>query len=185
MCLLTSRPNHLACHALACRAGFHFHFSSNIWLQKDDVFLLTESTFKPGDSRSKPNRKVQYLWAVGAVEGHSFVFLVTCWHQLWVEHLRLYLSSIKGRVFRLYTLRLGDEGEDHLRLQAQGQLLVVLLLGTVTWSLAVFVLCKQVCVSLHQKLRQAKTRKGEAGQIFSRDENKSSLVLTKTGIGQR
>lgn len=89
------------------------------------------------------------------------ICLVTCWHQLWVEHLRVYLSSIKGRVFRLYTLRLGDEGEDHLRLQAQGQLLVVLLLGTVAWSLAVFILCKQVCVSLHQKLRQGKARKGE------------------------
>lgn len=70
------------------------------------------------------------------------------------DHVCLYLSSVKGCVFCLYTLRLRDKGEDHLRLQAQGQLLVVLLLCTVTWSLAVFILCKQVCVSLHQKLSE-------------------------------
>lgn len=64
----------------------------------------------------------------------------------------LYLSSVEGCVLCLYTLCLGGKREDHLRLQAQGQLLVVLLLCTVTWSLAVFVLRKQVRFSLHQGL---------------------------------
>lgn len=83
--------------------------------------------------------------------------------QLWVECFLQYLSSIKSRVFRLDALRLGNKGEDHLRLQAQGQLLVVLLLCTVTWSLAVFILCKQVGVSLHKKLsREDKTTESGA-----------------------
>lgn len=44
--------------------------------------------------------------------------------------------------------------EDHLRLQAEGQLLVVLLLCTVTWSLAIFILGKQVRSSLQQELKK-------------------------------
>lgn len=71
MCLLTSRPNHLTCHALACQAGFQFHFSKNIWLQQNNAFLGTKSTFKLNDSRLNPNRKVQYWWVVGMVEGQN------------------------------------------------------------------------------------------------------------------
>ena len=72
----------------------------------------------------------------------------------WCVHL--YLSSVKGCVLCLYTLGLGGQREDHLRLQAEGQLLVVLLLCTVTWSLVLFVLCKQIRFSLHQELSKWK-----------------------------
>lgn len=64
-----------------------------------------------------------------------------------------YLLPVEGSVLCLYPLGLGGEGENHLGLQAKGQLLVVLLLCTVTWSLAVLVLGKQVGFSLHQQLR--------------------------------
>lgn len=69
-------------------------------------------------------------------------------------HVILYLSSVKGCVLCLYTLCLGGKREDHLRLQAEGQLLVVLLLCTVTWSLAIFILGKQVRSSLQQELKK-------------------------------
>lgn len=63
-----------------------------------------------------------------------------------------YLLPVEGSVLCLYPLGLRGKGENHLGLQAQGQLLVVLLLCTVTWSLAVLILSKQVGLSLHQKL---------------------------------
>lgn len=99
----------------------------------------------------------------------STILLPVCckWHQLSVTNWKLYthciptthscyfilyLSSVKGCVLCLYTLCLGGKREDHLWLQAQGQILVVLLLCTVTWSLAVFVLRKKVRFFLHQEL---------------------------------
>lgn len=74
-------------------------------------------------------------------------------HPLMAVTVCLYLLPVEGSVLCLYPLGLGGEGENHLGLQAKGQLLVVLLLCTVTWSLAVLVLGKQVGRSLHQQLR--------------------------------
>lgn len=68
--------------------------------------------------------------------------------------MRLYLLPVEGGVLCLDPLSLRGEGENHLGLQAQGQLLMVLLLCTVTWSLAVLILGKQVGLSLHQQLRE-------------------------------
>ena len=64
----------------------------------------------------------------------------------------LYLSAVECCILCLNALCFGGQGEDHLGLQAEGQILVVLLLSTVAWCLAVLVLRKQVCISLHQEL---------------------------------
>lgn len=71
--------------------------------------------------------------------------------------MRLYLLPVEGGVLCLDPLGLRGEGENHLGLQAQGQLLMVLLFCTVTWSLAVLILGKQVGPSLYQQL--SKNRK--------------------------
>lgn len=86
----------------------------------------------------------------------SWGWLTESWKPSASWYVSLYLSSVKSCVLCLYTLCLRGKREDHLWLQAQGQLLVVLLLCTVTWSLAVFVLRKQVRFSLHQKLSGGK-----------------------------
>ena len=64
-----------------------------------------------------------------------------------------YLSAVQGCVLGLDALCFGGQAEDHLGLQAERQVLVVLLLCTVAGRLAVLVLRKQVRVSLHQELQ--------------------------------
>lgn len=72
--------------------------------------------------------------------------------------VRLYLLPVEGSILCLDPLGLRGEGENHLGLQAQGQLLMVLLLCTVTWSLAVVILGKQVGPSLHQQLSKNRSK---------------------------
>lgn len=70
---------------------------------------------------------------------------------------RAHLPAVQGCVLCLDTLSVGVGGEDHLRLQTESELLMVLSLRTVTRGFLVLILRKQVGTALHQKLH----RRGE------------------------